>query len=342
MFVDPFNKEDARRHQRFEPLVEIYQDKGSSECRFDPRFKSGTKTRDEFCSFEILDTDSLTSASGVVAGSEGGPDPAGRLQRARVRPQRLEGRASSGATAVGRHQPVQDGRGRLLRLAHRRHGVAPGDQGLAGASRPRRRLADGAPIDHPEQLGRPLGGVGGGELARLDLRGAEAQGDLRHQRHPDRSCGSSAAGTSATNLCQTNFVPTGYAMGVPMGGDLPARAGRKAPRFIVAAWKDDFIGTDLEQIQIVKGWVDRNGQKQEKVYRVAGDKRQSAEARGRDRHEDLRGQDRAGSSASARVGGPGLQPGRARVLLRARAREAGLPLQHPLVPRCGSGSTRWT
>ena len=56
------------------------------------------------------------------------------------------------------------------------------------------------------------------------------------------------------------------------GGDLPPRAGRKAPRFIVAAWKDDFIGTDLEQVQIVKGWVDGNGQKQEKVFRVAGEK----------------------------------------------------------------------
>jgi hypothetical protein len=58
-----------------------------------------------------------------------------------------------------------------------------------------------------------------------------------------------------------------------MGGDLPSRAGRKGgPRFIAAAWKDDFIGTDLEQVQIIKGWVDRNGQTQEKVVLVAGDK----------------------------------------------------------------------
>ena len=76
MFLDPFNKEDARRHQRFEPLVEIYQDKGSSECRFDPRFRSGAETRDEFCSFEILDTtvsDARPPASAAAA--EGGAIP---------------------------------------------------------------------------------------------------------------------------------------------------------------------------------------------------------------------------------------------------------------------------
>ena len=42
------------------------------------------------------------------------------------------------------------------------------------------------------------------------------------------------------------------------------------PRFVVAAWMDDFIGTPLEQIQIIKGWVDRNGKTQERVYRLAG------------------------------------------------------------------------
>src|SRR5262249_40956622 len=73
------------------------------------------------------------------------------------------------------------------------------------------------------------------------------------------------------NVCQGNFVPVGYAQGVPMGGDLPPRTRAAAgPRFIVAAWKDDFIGTDLEQVQIVKGWGDANGQTREKVIGGAG------------------------------------------------------------------------
>jgi hypothetical protein len=63
----------------------------------------------------------------------------------------------------------------------------------------------------------------------------------------------------------------GYAKGVPMGGDLPAiadstKAGR-APTFLVAALKDP-IGANLDRIQIVKGWLDAQGQVHEKVYDV--------------------------------------------------------------------------
>ena len=60
----------------------------------------------------------------------------------------------------------------------------------------------------------------------------------------------------------------GYTRGVPMGGDLgPAPAG-KAPTFLVAALKDP-IGANLDRYQIVKGWVDAEGEMHEKVYDVA-------------------------------------------------------------------------
>jgi hypothetical protein len=74
------------------------------------------------------------------------------------------------------------------------------------------------------------------------------------------------------NDCETNFVEKGYHKGVPMGGDLPpepAQHPKKGPTFITAAWMDDYIGTPLQQIQIVKGWVE-NGQTKEKVFTVAG------------------------------------------------------------------------
>jgi hypothetical protein len=61
----------------------------------------------------------------------------------------------------------------------------------------------------------------------------------------------------------------GYSKGVPMGGDLAkAPAGKKAPNFLVAALKDPLSG-NLDRIQIVKGWVDASGQRQEKIYDVA-------------------------------------------------------------------------
>lgn len=62
-------------------------------------------------------------------------------------------------------------------------------------------------------------------------------------------------------------VRTGYARGVPMGGDLKAADG-KAPSFIVMASKDPKSG-NLDRIQIVKGWLDGNGKQHEQVYDVA-------------------------------------------------------------------------
>ncbi len=65
-----------------------------------------------------------------------------------------------------------------------------------------------------------------------------------------------------------NVADAGYAKGVPMGSDLPKPpAGAGAPTFLVAAMKDPLFG-NLDRIQIVKGWLDREGKGQEKVYDV--------------------------------------------------------------------------
>ncbi|MDJ0994022.1 MAG: DUF3604 domain-containing protein [Dinoroseobacter sp.] len=60
----------------------------------------------------------------------------------------------------------------------------------------------------------------------------------------------------------------GYKKGVPMGADLPAATEGDAPTFLFAALKDPLSG-NLDRIQIVKGWLDADGQTQEKVYNVA-------------------------------------------------------------------------
>jgi Protein of unknown function (DUF3604) len=67
-------------------------------------------------------------------------------------------------------------------------------------------------------------------------------------------------------LKQKDWARTGYAKGVPMGGDLPAPTG-KAPTFVVWAVKDPDDG-NLDRIQIVKGWT-KHGQIFEKVHDVA-------------------------------------------------------------------------
>jgi hypothetical protein len=73
----------------------------------------------------------------------------------------------------------------------------------------------------------------------------------------------------------------GYRKGVPMGGDLPTSAqGAGSPNFMVYALKDP-IGGNLDRIQIVKGWLDAEGETHEKVYDVvwSGDRKPDAEGK---------------------------------------------------------------
>ncbi len=70
----------------------------------------------------------------------------------------------------------------------------------------------------------------------------------------------------------------GYAKGVPMGGDLAKAPNGKPPTFLVAALKDP-IGANLDRIQIVKGWVDKDGKTQEKVYDVVWSRQSQARRR---------------------------------------------------------------
>jgi hypothetical protein len=79
-----------------------------------------------------------------------------------------------------------------------------------------------------------------------------------------------------------DFVKKAYAGGVPMGGDMPARARKgtkpsKAPTFAVWALKDPNSG-NLDRVQIVKGWYE-NGYGQEHVYDVAWSDNRKADAK---------------------------------------------------------------
>ncbi|ADE54897.1 DUF3604 domain-containing protein [Coraliomargarita akajimensis] len=59
----------------------------------------------------------------------------------------------------------------------------------------------------------------------------------------------------------------GYEKGVPMGGDLRTRSSDGAPTFMVYALRDS-RGANLDRIQIVKGWLDTDGELHERVYDV--------------------------------------------------------------------------
>jgi Protein of unknown function (DUF3604) len=63
-----------------------------------------------------------------------------------------------------------------------------------------------------------------------------------------------------------------------MGGDIHD-AGGNAPTFMVYALRDP-IGANLDRIQIVKGWLDDDGDTQERVYDVAWSSGRELDANG--------------------------------------------------------------
>jgi hypothetical protein len=65
-----------------------------------------------------------------------------------------------------------------------------------------------------------------------------------------------------------DFAAQGYARGVPMGGDLTNGPAGEAPSFMVRALRDP-DGANLDRIQIIKGWLDKDGKTHERIYDVA-------------------------------------------------------------------------
>jgi hypothetical protein len=83
-----------------------------------------------------------------------------------------------------------------------------------------------------------------------------------------------------TDLMSREPAFAGYQKGVPMGGDLTKAPVGKAPTFMIYALRD-VIGGNLDRIQIIKGWLDKNGKTHERIYDVAvsGDRKIGSDGR---------------------------------------------------------------
>lgn len=273
MFLDPYNTEDAKRHLQMEPLVEIYQDKGASECRYDPRFLAGTNTIDEYCAFEILDGKTLGSASGVGSGgSSSGPAAPGTWgPRAYVRNVWKDGIKYAADKTFGGINPFKMG---VVSASDSHTGVMgwhpeneqwPGHLGID----------DAYPVADSSTIQNGTGGpsvVWAEENTRDSIFEALKRKETYGTSGPRMKVRFFGGWNYPADACGKDFVDIGYNGGVPMGGDMPARTARDgAPTFITAAIWDDHIKTKIQQIQIIKGWVDSKGDTHERVYTVAGD-----------------------------------------------------------------------
>jgi hypothetical protein len=250
--------DEAARRSRWEPLVEIMQHKGDSECDVLAGW-----TNDESCDFENLPYDRFGAQQSSFV-EQRTPAPKNFLRWALADGLRVQ-------QALGAN-PFKFG----IVAATDTHIAAPGlvaeknhpGHGGAGIG-----AGGGVPEGFADDLEFGPGGLSvlwAEENTRESLFAAmkrkEAYG-TSGPRHLLRFFGGWGYGEE---LCRRgDFAAQGYAGGVPMGGDLPARSGGGAPRFAVSALADPVEGAPLQRIQIVKGWLE-GGEPRERVVDVAG------------------------------------------------------------------------
>ncbi len=249
----------AAMRARLEPLVEVVQHKGESECW------PGGPTADELCSFEKLPYDTLAGAQ--LGGSP--PPPASFVRDA----------LGSGLLAEGKlgANPFRFG---LIGSTDTHLGTAGlVDEDLFvghAAGVVSRRL------EIPRMPDDPLYNPGGLAALWAEENSRDALFEAMRRREAYATSGPRmvvrffGGWAYPEDLCgASDLARRGYAGGVPMGGVLPPRpAGAAAPRFAVWALRDpgtpDHPGTALERAQIVKLWVE-GGRVRQRVVDVAGE-----------------------------------------------------------------------
>ncbi len=251
---DPIDLEYAQMRAHFEPLIEMMQIKGNSEVH--RNFWSA----DEFSDFE--NADSLANYSDRQIRKENF-----------VRYGLVKGLEYEAELGVN---PYKLG---IIGGSDNHNGVpgnvtesnwAVGSHGGADGTVERRRTAE---ITNWLQVADLSPGSLTGVWATSNTRAA-----IWDSMHAKETFGTSGPrikvrffggfGLPAASDEYNSLVSLGYAKGVPMGGDLakPGSEG-ETPMFTVWALRDP-AEANLDRIQIIKGWVDADGEMQEAIHDV--------------------------------------------------------------------------
>jgi hypothetical protein len=253
----------ARTRAAMEPLVEVMQHKGDSECR------PGPGVVDEQCAFEKLPYQNF-GAKFVPWWLE--EPPAASFARDALK-QGLAMQARTGAN------PFRFG----LVASTDTHLAAAGlaeesadYPGHGGAGTPARSGLPPGLVDDVEFNPGGLAVLWAEENSRESLFAAMRRREAYGTSGPRIVLRSFAGFGLPRDLCARGgdaFAAAGYAGGVPMGGVLPAPPTSGVPlRFAVQALRDpDPAAAPLERLQLVKGWLDASGALRERVFDLAGD-----------------------------------------------------------------------
>ena len=263
----PLTASGAAERAYFEPLVEVMQHKGDSECL------PTTGAQDELCAFEKLPYDAFSGK--YVSWLANPPEPASFVRGALL--QGLVEEALVGVNPfrygfVASTDSHLGAAGAVSEIGYPGHGGAGTP---AGAS-----LRPGLPDDlefNPAGLAVDWAEENSRDSLWSSMRRRETYG-TSGPRIVVRFFGGFDLDP---DLCGSDrFAAEGYAKGVPMGGILPKAAGEAVPSFAVWAQRDPGTpaepGAPLQRIQIVKGWIDE-GRVAERVLDVAGAARSDAD-----------------------------------------------------------------
>jgi len=243
-----------------EPLVEIMQHKGDSEC--------GPGAADEECGFEKLPYDRFGGKFNPWMAEA--PAPGNYVRAALGEGLAYEARIGVNPFTFGFIAGTDTHLGTPGAVEERGY---PGHGGAGNSALS--RIAPGFPDDVEFNPGG-LAVVWAEENSREAIFAAMKRRETYGTSGPRITLRVFAGWNLPDPMCGAEgFAERGYASGVPMGGMLvgPPPEGTKGPTFAVWAVRDPGTehapGTPLERVQIVKGWLE-NGEPRERVLDVAG------------------------------------------------------------------------
>lgn len=257
----PLTEAYAQQRMAFEPLVEVSQMKGDGEAH---PFLSPD---DEFADFETMDAGNIT---GAVAKT---PDmlPKEYARYALLEGLRLEDRLGTNPYKFGMIGSTDAHTG--LPTSREENNFSKAHIVEPSADRAEHALIVGAipelSIFEVDVGAAGLAAVWARENTRESLWDAMARKEVY-----------ATTGTRLTvrvfagwdfeedEVQRPDFAREGYRRGVPMGGDLSDAPSGGAPRLMIRSLRDA-DGANLDRVQVIKGWLDGNGETHERIYDVA-------------------------------------------------------------------------